>query len=331
LEKAVEGPEVMNDASGGWAALFPGQGSQKVGMGQDLAREHAAARRVFEEAGDVLGESLSELCFEGPEEDLRLTRNTQPALLATSVAAWRVVADELPAPAVAAGHSLGEFSALVAAGVLDFADALRAVRVRGEAMQDAVPVGVGAMAAVIGLDGERVADLCDQASTAERVVVPANINAPDQLVVAGHKEAVEQVVESARRAGAKRAVPLPVSAPFHCQLMESAAERLNDFLSGITFHAGRFPVVGNVDAQPAEEAERCRERLVEQVTAPVRWVETQQMIADGLGVGQGVEFGAGRTLAGLARRTVRSLRVVGLGEPEDVGAVREALVLYEPR
>jgi [acyl-carrier-protein] S-malonyltransferase len=321
----------MNDANREWVALFPGQGSQKVGMGHALAREHQAARRVFEEADDVLGESLSGLCFEGPEEDLRLTRNTQPALLATSVAAWRTVADGLPRPAVAAGHSLGEFSALVAAGVLEFADALRAVRVRGEAMQDAVPLGVGGMAAVIGLEGARVSELCEQAAAGDRVVVPANINAPDQMVVAGHKEAVDQVVEAAKQGGAKRAVPLPVSAPFHCPLMGPAAERLKSFLDGITFHQGQFPVVGNVDAEPASEAERCRERLVQQVTSPVRWVESQQVIVDRFGVGQGVEFGAGKTLAGLARRTVRSLRVLGLGEPEDVGAVREALVPSEPR
>jgi [acyl-carrier-protein] S-malonyltransferase len=315
----------MTDAGDAWVALFPGQGSQKVGMGKALAAAHPAAREVFAEADDVLGEELSTLCFEGPEEELRLTRNTQPALLATSVAAWRVLRDEMPAPAAAAGHSLGEFSALVAAGVLEFSDAVRAVRVRGEAMQEAVPVGVGAMAAVIGLDGDEVAQLCGGAASGGQVVVPANLNAPDQVVVAGHREAVERVIEVAKEAGAKRAVPLPVSAPFHCELMVSAAERLGDFLGAIPFGDGTFPVVGNVDAQPVADGELCRRRLVEQVTAPVRWVETQQRIAESLGASFGVEFGPGRTLAGLARRTVPELRVLAMGEPEDVDAVKRAL------
>lgn len=315
----------MADAGHGWAALFPGQGSQRVGMGQELARDHEAARRVFEEADDVLGEKLSTLCFEGPEDDLRMTRNTQPALLTTSIAAWRALGDEVPPPAVAAGHSLGEFSALVAAGVLEFADAVRAVRVRGEAMQEAVPVGVGAMAAVIGLDDERVGQLCHDAARDGQVVVPANLNAPDQQVVAGHRDAVDKVVEAAKSAGAKRAVPLPVSAPFHCPLMEPAGARLKEFLDGVTLREGRFPVIGNADAEPSVDPELCRRRLVEQVTSPVRWVETQQR-AEGFGVGLAVELGEGRTLAGLARRTVRSLRVLGLGGPDDVDEVRRALM-----
>jgi [acyl-carrier-protein] S-malonyltransferase len=314
----------MTDAREGWVALFPGQGSQKVGMGKALAEAHAAAREVFTEADEVLGEGLSTLCFEGPEEELRLTRNTQPALLAASIAAWRVLDGRLPAPSGAAGHSLGEFSALVAAGVMEFSDALRAVRVRGEAMQDAVPVGVGAMAAVIGLDGDQVARLCHEAASGDRVVVPANLNAPDQVVVAGHREEVDRVVDAAKAAGAKRAVPLPVSAPFHCALMAPAAERLRDFLEAIPFADGRFPVVGNVDAQPVTDGELCRRRLVEQVTAPVRWLETQERIAGALEAGVGVEFGPGRTLAGLARRTVPSLPVMAMGEPGDVDTVVRA-------
>lgn len=304
-----------------WAALFPGQGSQKVGMGQALAKACPEARKVFEEADDTLGESLSGLCFEGPEEDLRLTRNTQPALLTTSVAAWRVLERRIPAPAVAAGHSLGEFSALVAAGVMTFADALRAVRVRGEAMQEAVPVGVGAMAAIIGLDAGEVARLCEESTSGDRVVVPANMNAPDQTVVAGHAEAVEAVVAAAGAAGAKRAVPLPVSAPFHCPLMEPAARTLGAFLEGLTFRDGAFPVLGNVDAAPETTGDACRTRLVRQVTSPVRWVEIQEAIAGCFGAESGLEIGTGRTLAGLARRSAPGLRVRACGEPEEVEAV----------
>jgi [acyl-carrier-protein] S-malonyltransferase len=316
----------MNDSRTSFIALFPGQGSQAVGMGRELAAAEPEARRTFEEADDALGEALSTLCFEGPEESLRLTRNTQPALLTVSVAAWRVLTAKTAArPAAAAGHSLGEYSALVAAGALDFPDALRAVRLRGEAMQEAVPVGEGAMAALVGLDQFSVEELCASTRSGDEVLVPANVNAPDQIVVAGHKAPVERIVERAGEAGAKRAVPLPVSAPFHTPLMRPAAERLALFLADLRFQTPSFPVVANVDARPVHEGDEARRKLVEQVASPVRWVETMRYAEGELGLALGVELGVGRVLAGLARRTSRGLKVLPAGTPEELERAVERL------
>ena len=305
--------------SGGtrWAALFPWQGSQTVGMGRALAETWPEAAEVFRTADEVLGEPLSKLIFEGPDSDLRLTRNTQPALLTVSIAAWRVLEKRVPQPIVGAGHSLGEYSALTAAGVLKLEDALRAVRLRGDAMQDAVPPGEGAMAAIIGLDAAAVEELCREAA-GDEVLVPANFNAPDQIVIAGSAGAVERFMQLAPGRGAKRCVPLPVSAPFHSPLMRPAAERLANFLAGVEFHEGRFPIVANVDAQPVMGGEASRERLIKQVAAPVRWVEGSRKLEEDHAATMGVEIGPGRVLTGLSRRINDRLKVAPFFEPEDL-------------
>ncbi len=315
----------MSEKTPRWAALFPGQGSQAVGMGRELSAKWPEAAAVFRAADEVLGESLSRLIFEGPEDALRLTRNTQPALLTVSTAAWRVLAPRTPAPEAAAGHSLGEYSALVAAGVLTFDDALRAVRLRGEAMQDAVPPGCGAMAAVIGLNAEAVDDLCRRTRADGEVLVPANFNAPDQIVVAGHAAAVARLVADAPRSGAKKVFPLPVSAPFHCALMAPARERLARFLEGIPFAPARFPVVANVDASAVMGGDESRRRLVEQVTAPVRWVDSSLALEREHRAEVAVEIGAGRVLTGLSRRINETLKVVPFGAPEDFDRVLSLL------
>ncbi|MBP7148463.1 MAG: ACP S-malonyltransferase [Acidobacteria bacterium] len=309
-----------------WAALFPGQGSQSVGMGRELAAAWPEAAEVFATADDVLGESLSRLCFEGPESELVLTRNTQPALLTVSIAAWRVLAARVPPPVVAAGHSLGEYSALVAAGVLPFADALLAVRERGEAMQAAVPVGVGAMAAVIGAAPEIVERLCREAAAGDEVVVAANFNAPDQTVVAGHAAAVARLAEAAPAAGARRVIPLPVSAPFHSPLMRPAAERLARYFQHLRFREGAFPVIANASATPLGGGDTARASLVEQVASPVRWVETIRQIEGPFAVEVGVEVGPGKVLAGLTRRIAELVNALGFARPEDLEAVVRRLV-----
>ncbi len=315
----------MIDTHSRWAAVFPGQGSQAPGMGKELYDAYPEARDVFRIADDALGERLSQICFEGPDEALRLTRNTQPALLTVSIAAWSVLAPRLPPPRVAAGHSLGEYSALVAAGVLRFADAVRAVRLRGEAMQQAVPFGEGAMAAVIGLTGAQVEDLCVRSRQGDEVLVPANYNAPDQVVVAGHKTAVDRLIERAAAAGAKRAISLPVSAPFHCPLMSPAADALAEFLTTLEFSAPAFPVIANVDARPIGSGLAARENLIRQVASPVRWVETMLLIEREFGATVAVEVGCGRVLGGLSRRINETLRTLAGGTPGELDAATAAL------
>lgn len=286
------------------AFVFPGQGSQYAGMGKDLAANFAVARQVFEEANDALGFDIARLCFEGPEEELKLTANTQPAILTVSVAALRAVESEFGiAPACAAGHSLGEYSALVCAGALAFQDAVRTVRQRGIFMQEAVPVGVGAMAAVMGLEGAALEEVCREASQGE-IVSPANFNSPGQVVIAGHAGAVERASALARTKGAKRALPLPVSAPFHCALMAPAGERLAEVLDTVTVHPMRVPVVSNVEAAPNQESARVKELLVSQVSAPVRWDESVLAMAQ-MGVSRFIEIGPGKVLGGLIKRIAK--------------------------
>jgi len=293
------------------ALLFPGQGSQFVGMGKSLCETSPAARGVFEEADAALGFDLTRLCFEGPEEELKRTANTQPAILTHSIAAFRDLEarapERLEGAAFAAGHSLGEYSANVAAGALPFADAVRLVRRRGELMQEAVPAGAGAMSAILGLAAEEVSRACADAAGGE-VVSPANFNSPEQTVIAGHAAAVARASALCLERGAKRAIPLPVSAPFHCSLMAPAREKLEPMLAAAPFSTGRFPVVTNVDAAPASSAAERRDALIRQVDAPVRWVESVRLLA-GNGVTGALEIGPGNVLAGLVRRIERALRV----------------------
>jgi [acyl-carrier-protein] S-malonyltransferase len=302
------------------AFVFPGQGSQKVGMGKALFDAFPESRAVFEEVDDALGLPLSRLCFQGPEHELQLTANTQPALLATSIAAHRVLSGRGVRAARVAGHSLGEYSALVAADALGLAEAARTVRRRGEYMQEAVPVGVGGMAAVLGLDLQGVEAACEEAAQGE-VVAPANINSPGQIVIAGHAAAVDRAAEGCRSRGAKRAVRLPVSAPFHCALMAPAQERLAGTLAGVSFSNPRVPLVNNVDAAVVDGAEACREGLVRQVSAPVRWQDCVERLA-AEGVETYVELGPGQVLGGLIRRTVRGARILSV---EDPGTLEKAL------
>ncbi|MGE3955298.1 MAG: ACP S-malonyltransferase [Vicinamibacterales bacterium] len=304
------------------AFIFPGQGSQKVGMGKALAETFPICQQAFDEADTALGEPLSRLCFEGPDDQLMLTENTQPAILAVSVAASRLLASLGLSPAFVAGHSLGEYSANVVAGTMDFADALRIVRRRGRYMQEAVPVGTGAMAAVLGLEAALVAQACDEAAQGD-VVSPANMNGAGQVVIAGAKDAVARAGERAKALGAKRVIPLPVSAPFHCALMKPAEERLAPELRALRTQAPAVPVIANVDAQPKVQATGCIEALVAQVSSPVRWEDVVRRLASE-GVTTYVEVGPGTVLSGLVRKIHREATVVSFGSPDDVAAV-EAL------
>ncbi|HEY8368970.1 MAG TPA: ACP S-malonyltransferase [Thermodesulfobacteriota bacterium] len=302
------------------AFVFPGQGSQKAGMGRALADRFAAARDTFAEADDALGFALSRLCFEGPEESLRLTEHTQPAILTVSIAAYRVlVAETGLRPGALAGHSLGEWSALVAAGALPFADAVRLVRTRGRLMQEAVPVGTGAMAAVIGLDGPEVEAACREAAQGE-VVEPANFNAPGQVVIAGHTGAVARAGEAAKARGAKRVLPLPVSAPFHCSLMRPAGEGLARALEGVSVRPLEVPVYSNVEAAPYPGESSVKDLLVRQVSSPVRWDAVVRAMR-AAGVTTVVEVGPGEVLVGLVKRIDKGLETRHFDSPDELAAV----------
>jgi [acyl-carrier-protein] S-malonyltransferase len=292
-------------------------------MGRALAEAFPESRAAFAEADEALGFSLSTLCFDGPDQDLQLTANTQPAILATSIAAYRALAARGLRPSRVAGHSLGEYSALVAAGSLTLADAVRIVRRRGQYMQEAVPVGVGAMAAILMLDLPAIEEACRQAADGE-VVSPANMNSPGQVVIAGHKGAVERAMELCKAKGAKRAVPLPVSAPFHCALMKPAQDRLEPELRAAAFRDPEVPLVNNVDAKAVASAAECRDGVIRQVSSPVRWQESvERLVADG--VTTFVEVGPGEVLAGLVKKIAKGTTVLNVNDPESLEKTVAAL------
>lgn len=301
------------------AFVFPGQGAQYPGMGKELADRYAVSREVFESADRALGFPISRICFEGPEEELRLTENTQPALLTMSTAVFRILAERGIRPDFVAGHSLGEYSALVASGGLRFQDAVTIVRHRGRYMQEAVPVGVGAMAAVLGIELPQVQEICGHAAQGQ-VLSAANLNSANQIVVAGNREAVERAVELARQAGAKRSVMLAVSAPFHCALMKPAEQRLAEDLDRAAFTDLACPLVTNVDARPITTGDEAREALKRQVTRPVRWHETVRCLLDE-GVRTFVELGPGRVLLGLIRSIDRSVTMLNVEDQKSLDAV----------
>ncbi|GAC1668129.1 MAG: ACP S-malonyltransferase [Candidatus Acidiferrum sp.] len=305
------------------AFVFPGQASQYTGMGQELAEKYPVAKAVFDEADKALGFSVSRMCFAGTEDELKLTANTQPAILAVSVAAYRVLAEKGLTPDFVAGHSLGEYSALVAAGSLKFADALRLVRKRGAFMQDAVAPGVGAMAAIMGLSHAVVIDACKRAAEGQ-VCSAANLNSPEQTVISGHASAVKRAVELASQAGAKRAVILAVSAPFHCALMMPAQEKLEKELTNAEFSALRVPLVTNVDADTTTNPVEAREALVRQVCMPVRWEESVRLLIDE-GVNTFVEVGPGRVLTGLLRQIERSVAALNVEDEKSLAATVEKI------
>ena len=305
------------------AFIFPGQGAQKVGMGRALADAYPVCRATFEEADTALGDPLSRVIFEGPEEQLTLTENTQPAILAVSTAACRLLASRGFAPAFVAGHSLGEYSANVAAGTFAFGDALQLVRRRGQYMQEAVPAGEGAMAAILGLDADRVAQACAEAAGGD-VVSAANLNGAGQIVIAGAREAVGRAGDRAKALGARRVIPLAVSAPFHCALMKPAEERLAPELRALRVQAPGVPIVANVDAELKRDAGSAIEALVQQVSSPVRWEAVVRRLASE-GVTTYVEVGPGTVLSGLVRKIHCEATVVNFGSPDDLAAVETAL------
>ena len=302
------------------AFMFPGQGSQQVGMGRDLAAMYPVAQETFDEADTALGYKLSQLCFEGPEDKLKLTEITQPAILTVSVAAWRVLQSQGMTPSYVVGHSLGEYSAHVAAGTLSFTDAVRTVRNRGKYMQEAVPVGVGAMAAILALPAEEVEQVCAEVAQGQ-VCQAANLNSPDQTVISGNKAAVERAAELAKKRGAKRAILLPVSAPFHCALMQPAQDRLAQDLSRLEFHNPEVPVMCNVDAALVSTGDASRDALIRQVTGAVQWVKSMRaLIADG--AENFVEVGPGKVLCGLMRQIDRSRSCVNV---EDEASLQKTI------
>lgn len=310
-----------------FAFIFPGQGSQFIGMGKDLAETYASARAVFQEVDEALGQDLSGLIWSGSEDDLKLTANTQPALMAVSVAAMRALEEAhgigAEKAAFIAGHSLGEYSALASAGAISVGDCAKVLRIRGNAMQDAVPAGEGAMAALLGASPEQAAALC-AAGASEGPCEIANDNAPGQIVISGAKAAVELAISGAKDAGVKKAVLLPVSAPFHCSLMQPAADAMADALAEIEIKAPAAPLVANVTASAGSDPEAIRRQLVEQVTGQVRWTESVQYMA-AEGVGLTIEAGAGKVLSVMNRRTMRELEGMTMGTPEEIGAVAERL------
>ena len=305
------------------AFLFPGQGSQRVGMGKALADAFPVCQAAFDEADAALGEPLSRTIFDGPEDRLTLTENTQPAILAVSIAAYRLLASRGLMPSFVAGHSLGEYSANVSAGTFSFADALRLVRRRGRYMQDAVPAGEGAMAAILGLDADKVAQACAEAAEGA-IVSPANLNGGGQVAIAGTAAAVARASERAKALGARRVIPLAVSAPFHCALMKPAEERLAPELRALHTSTPRVPIVANVDAQPKRDARAAIEALVQQVSAPVRWEAVVARLASE-GVTTYVEVGPGTVLSGLVRKICREATVASFGSPDDLAAVEDAI------
>ena len=300
-----------------WAFLFPGQGSQYVGMGKDLKQNFKVAADIFAEADEALHEDLSKLCFEGPEDDLKLTRNTQPAILTVSIAALRVLQQETGlVPAMTAGHSLGEYSALVASGALQFTDAVAIVRKRGTFMQEAVPVGVGGMAAVLGMETEVLEQICKDSAEGQ-AVSPANYNCPGQIVISGHMEAVKRAAARAEAAGAKKVVMLPVSAPFHSALMKPAAEKLARALEPVTVQDLKIPVLSNVEADFYPSKNDVKRLLTEQVDHPVRWIEEmEKMVREG--VDKCVEIGPGKVLNGLVRKISRETAMQSIENPDSI-------------
>ncbi len=305
------------------AFVFPGQASQYPGMGKELAEKHPAAKAIFDEANNALGFSISNMCFEGTEEDLKLTANTQPAILTCSVAVYRVLAEKGLTPDFVAGHSLGEYSALAAAGALRFSDAVQLVRKRGTYMQDAVPAGVGAMAAIMGLSPAVVADVCKRAAGNE-ICAAANLNSPDQTVISGHAGAVKRAVELASQAGAKRAVILAVSAPFHSALMMPMQQRLEQDLRSTEFSNLQVPLVTNVDADTTSSGSEAREALIQQVSMPVRWEESVRLLIEE-GVNTFVEVGPGRVLTGLLRQIERSVAALNVEDEKSLAATAEKI------
>src|SRR4051812_42737375 len=305
------------------ALIFPGQGSQVVGMGKELAEKYPVARRTFEEADEALGYKLSQLCFEGPEDQLRMTEITQPAILTVSVAALRVLETQVPKPCFVAGHSLGEYTAHVASGTFSFADAVRTVRNRGKYMQEAVPVGVGAMAAILGMDLEKVTAVCQDAAE-EEVCSPANINSPEQVVISGNTAAVERAAKLADERGAKRAKLLPVSAPFHCSLMKPAQDRLEVDLTTINMNDPVYPVACNVEADLVSEHLRALQTLVQQVTGSVKWDACMRLLI-AQGVETFIEVGPGKVLCGLMRQIDRSKTCLNVGDEASLAKALESL------